>query len=286
MASTRKTTTKAKASTPAPVVEAVIAKAEQPAKVEQPAPRAFNPFASAPKLEPTSSKPKAKGKKARDEFEIENLDKDAAFSVLEAVLKAEGDLVHEQVRQDSIEHYVDLMIEQGKKPDSWVGVGEFASASCEIRRRGSNMPIDEETAMALQSKGIPVDKKVRVPERLVLNPEFQNDPSKQHLLQRLADIVAKDPVLSKETIVLNQPEEFSYITSEASLDVLAKTGDRGLIRQFVERLATFAVGKYKFDGMPIESSEKTGDGKVKSVTPEAKAKAIEILQKIGVLPRK
>jgi hypothetical protein len=271
------TARKKKETQPASAEQPQTAQVAKPAQAVQAEPRMFNPFASAPKVAPVST-PAKKGAKAREEVEIDGMDKLAAFKVLEKTLENEAGLIEQAVRDEVIEEYVSSMVETGKKPDSFVGIGDISSASCEIRRRGSNMPISPETAQALTERGIPVDKKVRVPERLVLNPEM----SQEHLI-RLAELVKKDPVLSKETVVMAQAEEFSYVTSESTLDMLAKTKDAGLIRQFLSQLATFAVGKFKIEGVEIESSEKNAEGeKIKSVTPAAKAKAIEILKKMGI----
>lgn len=273
----------AKAKKQVNVAEAAIAKAE-PAKVAQvaqpaqPAQAAFNPFASAPKLEKVAP-PKAKGK-TRDEVELEGLDILAAFEVIEKVLEQEMGMIKSQVRQEVVDHYVTLMTNLGKKPDSFVGIGENSSASCEIRRRGSNMPMAPETAELLSQRGVSVSKNVKVPRRLVLNPDLP-----QEMLMKLAQIVQSDPELSKHHVVAEQEEEFSFCASETTLDELAATKDQEFIRSVVEQTATFAVGKFKLEGIEIESKSKDGDKTSKAVTPTAKSAALAILQKIGVFPK-
>lgn len=264
-----------------------------PATPRQPAPsgvgvrgavQAFNaadPFGAVPTTAPISPTKKGKGKE-REAVEIENLDTLASFKVLEKVLEQEAGLIEANVRQLVIDRYVEAMAENGKKPDSFVGVGEHSSASCEIRRRGSNMPLDEETALALQGRGISVEKKVKVPSRFVINPEIPQDA-----LQRLAELVKTDPVLSQHTVVMKQPEEYTWTTSETTLDALAQTKDAEFILDQLERLATFAVGKFKIDGVDIEAATGQTDEeghKIKAVTPGAKARAIKHLTRIGVLP--
>lgn len=234
----------------------------------------FNPFADAETLATVAS-PKKSSSKNRDEVEIDGLDKLAAFKVLEKVLESEASLVEAAVRSEVVEKYIEGMMESGRKPDSFLGTGDTSSASCEIRRRGSNMPLDDDTVKSLTAKGIPVDKKVKVPQRYVLNPEASQDA-----LVKLAALVKKDPELSN--IIKIQPEEYSFVTNEATIEMLAKSQDRQLISDMVERVATFAVGKFKIDGAEIEQKS---DG-AKSVTPAAKAQAIAILQKMGVLPKK
>jgi hypothetical protein len=222
------------------------------------------------------NKPAAKAGKDREEVELgPELDSLAAFKVMEKVLGEEGGLLQKAVRNRVVEMFRERMIKDGKKPDNFLGVGERSSASCEIRRRGSDIPLDADTAAALESKGIPVDKKVKVPERLILNPELD-----QTTLMRLAELVKKDPVLKNQVVVMRQEEEYNYIVAESTMDMLAKSGDLELVQQMLEKLATFAVGKFKLDGLDIEAGEK----EKKKVTPEAKAAALQILQDMGVLP--
>lgn len=141
------------------------------------------------------------------------------------------------------------------------------------------MPLDEETALALQQRGISIEKKVKVPARFIINPEVPQD-----VLVRLAELVKTDPVLSGQTVVMKQPEEYSYVVGETTIDALAKTGDAEFILDMIEKCATFAVGKFKLDGMDIEATVRNGEEKQKSVTPGAKAAALKILRSIGVFP--
>lgn len=265
---------KVTADTVAEAPKAEVAKPAEPAKPEQPAtPANTNPFGSAKVLAPTAPAKKSKSK-SRDEYEITDLDKDAAFQVVKKVLEDEGAIIHEQCRAEAQERYIELMIEMGRKPDSFVGEGERSKASCEMRKRASNLPVDPETVAKLQARGISVEKKVKVQKLYAFNPELS-----QEKLMEIGEVLAK---AGFGDVVVQQPEESIFVTTDATLDELARTGDRDFIREFVEKVSTISVGKFTIDGNPIEA----GKGAEKAVTPEAKAAAIEILQKLGVLPKK
>jgi len=237
---------------------------------------AIDLFNNAPTVEKVEKK-KA-GKKEREEVEIDELDKLASFKILEKVLEEESSGLQARVRQTVIDFFAERMAETGSKPDSFVGVGEYAHASCEMRRRGSNMPLDPETVERLINAGLEscINRNVKVPERLILNPNLP-----QESLVRLAELVKSDAQLKNEVVVMRQEEEFNFSVSESGLDMIAKSRDGELILSVLEKMATFAIGKFKIDGESIEQ----GKDDDKCITPNAKKRAIEALISFGVLPQ-
>lgn len=236
-------------------------------------------FENAPNAAPVTPTKSKKGKE-RQALDVEGLDDVAAFRVLGKVLEQESAGHEARVKENVISMYVDMLIDQGKKPESFLGIGEISSASCEIRKKASNVALSEDTVKLLKQRGIPVDSSVKVPARFIINPDLP-----QEALAQLANLVKNDPMLSKMAIVLKQPEESISTVSESSIDVLAKTGDRELIESLITEVATFAVGKFMLNGEGIETKVEGSDGEKQSVvTPTAKRSAIEILIRMGVIP--
>lgn len=231
-----------------------------------------NPFgivAEAPK----TAKPKAKGKE-REQVELgSKLDKLAAFKVIEKLLEDEGKLIQNEVKEEVITLFAEKAHESGKKPESFVGLGERAQASCELRRRGSNMPISPEVADELTQLGIPFEKNIKVPERFVINPALD-----QETLMHLGKLVQNDPLLKGKNVVMKQAEEHTQVVSEETIEALAKNTSVETCKMLLEKVATFAIGKFNFDGCAIEDGDK-------HVTENAKAIAISLLQEMGVLPQ-
>jgi hypothetical protein len=237
---------------------------------------ALDLFNNAPTVEKVEKKKTSK--KEREEVEINDLDKLASFKVLEKVLEEESSGLQARIREEVVNFFAERMSETGQKPDSFVGIGEYATASCEIRRRGSNMPLDPETVERLIGAGLEscINRNVKVPERLILNPNLSQDS-----LVRLAELVKNDSVLKNEVVVMRQEEEFNFSVSESGLDLIAKSRNAELILSVLEKMATFAIGKFKIDGESIEQ----GKDDDKCVTPNAKKRAIEALISFGVLPQ-
>lgn len=232
----------------------------------------LNPFEDAPVIAKTNSPSKKKGKE-RPCVELgDKLDKLAAFKVLEKLLENEAAILNAEVREEVIGKFASDAHEIGRKPDSFVGVGSRSRASCEIRKRGSNMPLSPEVVEQLEQLGIPYSKQVKVEERFVLNPALD-----QATLGYLAEVIKKDPKLKGKQIIMKQNEEYINTVSDDTIDQMAKKVSVDTMRVLLEKVATFAIGKYSFDGNNIEDGDK-------QVTTEAKSIALSILQEMGVLP--
>lgn len=235
------------------------------------APANINPFASAPEA-PKVAKP-SKAKRERVAVELgDKLDRLAAFKVFHKLIDGEAKILEAEVREDVIARFAETACSTKSRPESFIGTGERATASCEIRRRGSNMPISDEVRADLDHLGIPYDTLDKVPERFIINPEIDQDT-----LAHLAKIVQTDPKLKGKTIVMKQSQEATHVVSEATIDGLASVTTPETCKALLEKVATFAIGKFNFDGAAIEGGDK-------NVTPEAKAIALSLLQEMGVLP--
>lgn len=232
-----------------------------------------NPFAVVPPLAPVVKI----DKKEKKEIEIEGMELLAALQVLIKSIEGETELLQKAVKEKAIENFISQMLKTGKKPDSYLGVEAIAQASCEIRKRGSNLAVSEDAAKKLAEHGIMLEKKVNIPARYVFNPNLT-----QEQLMAVGEVLATNPKLRSievmveengkvvkkplaDEIVKLQPEEAYYATSDSTLDQLAATQNELLIRATVESAAVFAVGKFKLD------------------CADPKAKAIEIAKKKGVL---
>jgi hypothetical protein len=249
---------------------------QQPKPVGVGVKSALDLFNNAPTVEKVEKK-KA-GKKEREEVEIDDLDKLASFKVLEKVLEQEAKGLQARIREEVVNFFAERMAETGQTLSSFVGIDDCSTASCEIRRKGSNMPLDPETVERLIGAGLEscINRNVKVPERLILNPNLSQDS-----LVRLAELVKNDAVLKNEVVVMRQEEEFTCVVSESGLDLIAKSRNAELILSVIEKMATFAIGKFKIDGESIEQ----GKDDDKCVTPNAKKRAIESLISFGVLPQ-
>ena len=239
-------------------------------------------FGTAPSAAPTT-KTGGGGGGGRDQIAFgADLDRLAAFKVLIDALEGPAKQLQEQLRIKSYELYATRAKGYGKHPSSFLATGKKSTASVEMRRRGSNMPInDPEVKNELTKFGIPLQENVKVLERFVFNAEFLQD---EKIRNAISAAFSSHPTLAPiaSQIIQKQEKEFNWVTTEMTLEVAAQKLTEDDYARLVPYLSTLAIGKFHINGAPIVSKIK---GEESVVTPEAKAIAIEMLQEMGVLPK-
>lgn len=254
------------------------------AKIKKPteAPKApkIDIFASAKSTPQVSDVKSSKGK---DRFTINfgaELDQLAAIEVLIDSLEGLGGQLKSALRERAYDEFTEQNTKAKKHSSSFVATGEHAQASVEVRRRGSNMPINDDVVLGqLQAAGVPLEKKIKVPERFVFNhAHLQN----QDIRDALQEALMSHPKLKAiaGSLIERQEEEFTWSPSQETLQVAAATMNPDTYRNLVPFLTTLAIGKWHLDG----EATKQGTGEEKSITPGAKSAAIGMLQEMGVLP--
>jgi len=235
-------------------------------------------FSTAAKTE-TVFKTKKKGKEDRKEHAFgEDLDRLAAFEIVIAALKGPAEQLKEELKERAMAFYAAEAVETKNHPASFLAVGDTATASAEMRRRGSNMPVnDPDVRTALTAAGIVLTEQVKIPERFVFNDEFLKIET---VRTAISEAFAAHPVLKPiaSQLIKKQEKEFTYIVPENGLDLAAQRLDEEQYMQLVPHLSTFALGKFQLDGEAITE----GKGDEKTVTSAAKAKAVDMLKKMGV----
>lgn len=225
----------------------------------------------------------AKSGKGKDRFTIEfgtDLDRLAAIEVLIDSLEGLGGQLKSSLRERAYDEFTEQNTKAKKHNSSFVATGEHAQASVEVRRRGSNMPISDKAVLEqLQAAGVPLEKKIKVPERFVFNnAHLQN----QDIRDALQEALLSHPKLKAiaGSLVERQEEEFTWSPSEEALQVAAASLDADVYRNLVPFMTTLAIGKWHLDG----EATNEGKGEAKTITPGAKSAAIGMLQEMGVLP--
>lgn len=216
-----------------------------------------------------------KSKKVKAEIQLEKLDLIASLKVMEKTFENECQIHMAEAKEVSLEAMVEFCHSTKLPPESLMGTGERSTASVEIRRKGTNSPLTSDAVKALTEAGVEFDNNVTVPARFVMNPDLSQD-----ILLKISMAIMKDPTLRaihEVTPIIQRQEEVSInVASEETIRQIAKLNDKDQVRELLKVTTTLAIGKFNFDGDKIEQD--------KSVTVEAKAVAIGILQTAGVLP--
>jgi hypothetical protein len=220
---------------------------------------------NAPTIE--APKPKTKGKKHRLEIPMEGLDPVAALGVVEKALKAVSKQLVGEIKDRIVGIFLGQMTASGIKPDGFTAIGPLATGLCGLKKRGSNLSVDEATAIRLRAKGIHLDLIEKVPERLVINPEVLKD---QAAIAAVAEAIKGHPALEGITVIMQQKAETRYAVSDETLPQLARSaGEFEDLREILGNVAIVTLGRFEFRGCSDSSDQKR--------------KAIEILEEAGIL---
>lgn len=225
----------------------------------------------------------AKSGKGKDRFTIEfgtDLDRLAAIEVLIDSLEGLGKQLKSSLRERAYDEFTEQNTKAKKHNSSFVATGEHAQASVEVRIRGANLPVtDADVLEQLRAAEIPLEKKIKVPERFVFNnAHLQN----QDIRDALQEALTSHPKLKAiaGSLIERQEEEFTWSLCKEALQVAAAGLDADKYRNLVPFMTTLAIGKWHLDGEATDQ----GKGAAKTITPGAKSAAIGMLQEMGVLP--
>lgn len=138
-------------------------------------------------------------KPAKKEIAIEGLQSlaqvDAAIKALEG-LKAS---LEPKVKANAFTAFVNMA--DGTKPDSFTGLDGDASASMELRKRGTNSALKVDEVILLQRHGINPLKEVICPELFAINPKYAGDAALLGKVETaLADIVPEDFIVQQAEV--------------------------------------------------------------------------------------
>lgn len=158
------------------------------------APRGANLFAAASAIAPKPKSPKAS---LKPEVQVERLELYAAIAAATKSLVSMLETVGEQVKDTITAHFVEKGIQQGAQPLNFDGIDGRARASCQIKKRSSNSPLDATEVALLEKHGIPMETVTDVVETFIINPAHATNAE---LLERVSRALEKVPGLPADFI--------------------------------------------------------------------------------------
>jgi hypothetical protein len=147
----------------------------------------------------TPAKTGKASKPAKKEIAIEGLESlaqvDAAIKALEGIKAS----LEPKVKATAFTAFVNMA--DGVKPDSFTGVDGQATASMELRKRGTNSALKVDEVILLQKHGINPLKEVTCPELFAINPKYAGDATLLGKVEAaLSDIVPADFIVQQAEI--------------------------------------------------------------------------------------
>jgi hypothetical protein len=168
------------------------------------------PIAAGPA--PRSAKPPAVVK------EIPGLRAVAALSEASDILAAIAALKTAPVKAAGLDYFISEGRRTGEVPANFQGIEGEASASIQLRAKGTNEALAPEAVQLLNEAGVPVARFVALPRTYIVNPELAGDEK----------LVAK---AGKALAAAGLPIGFIQLQEEISWDVVDKDALRAIFHQ-------------------------------------------------------
>lgn len=156
-------------------------------------------------------------KKTKDEHEISGI---CDLALLDALIKsatAMKESIETEVKTRGFEIFMES--KGGTRPSSFVGVDGAATASVEMRKRGTNSKLTDDEAEVLRAQGIEPFKQIVTQELFAINPSYAADSK---LLSKVEK--ALDKLDLPKDFIVKQEEVSKLVVSDEMLDTAFKDG--------------------------------------------------------------
>lgn len=185
-------------------------------------------FANAKKLSTKKAKPE------KPHFKIPGLRRYEFLTVLIDKLTDLKNTLNGEIKSNARGVFLSEAKRLRKKPDNFVGVDGFSTASIELRKRSSNSPLTEDEIKSLAAWNIPVGKVDKVEETFVINPAYIADSA---LLKRVEKALKNVKDLP-EDFILRQEGETKYVVTDETLE---KVFEKDLGKNFIDTICVLGV---------------------------------------------
>jgi hypothetical protein len=136
-----------------------------------------------------------------------------------------------------------MEIANGTRPTSFEGIDGDATASVELRKRGTNSALNDDEVAALATAGIVPFKQVVTNGLFAINPKYAEDAT---LLGKVEKALAK---IVPEDFIVQQEEVSKNVVSDEMLDAAFRDGKSPAI---IELLTTMALKPKLSDAYSME----------------------------------
>jgi len=196
-------------------------------------PKSANPFANAKVIAAVKSTKKDDKKKVQ----IDGLNTLANIDAVMKALKAMRDTVEVDIKTAQKDYFVAEAVRTGTRPDNFRGIDGNASASCELRTRGTNSPLNPEEVKLCKEYGLPTATETSVQETFIINPEYLGNGA---LLERVGAAIAKVKDIPEDFIKKQEAVSKTVVDAKA-LEVLCATKDANKISTLLGVVGVLAL---------------------------------------------
>jgi hypothetical protein len=205
----------------------------------------------------------AKAKKEKLEIAMPQLQQLAEIKALMASLEGVAKSLEGELKSSGFEKFLEMA--GSSRPESFRGVDGMASASIEMRKRGTNSALNEDEIATLKQLGIEPFEQTITTEMFGINPEYAADAK---LMAKVETALSKVTGLPSDFIV-KQEGRSKFVVS----DEMLTAGFEKKHRAAIEIMTTMAIKPKLEEGYPMEA---LFDNVKEIVQPSKKAKLAKL----------
>lgn len=163
-----------------------------------------------------AAKPTAKAKKEKLQIEVPGLSDLAKLDALIKAATAMKATLKSDIKAFGFDQFMDMA--GGTRPSSFEGVDGVATASVELRKRGTNSALNDDEVAVLERFKIEPFKQVVTNGLFAINPKYAEDTALLGKVERaLTKIVPED-------FIVQQAEVSKFVVSDEMLDDAFRAG--------------------------------------------------------------
>lgn len=215
-------------------------------------------FAKAKSIEKA---PTAKAKPEKKEIPLAKLQQLCEIKALMQTLEGACKSLESEVKLAGFEEFIKM--DTVGRPESFRGTDGMASASVEMRKRGTNSALNEDEVKLLREHGIEPFSQEVTKQLFAINPKYAED---ENLLAKVEKALAK---IVPEDFIVQQEGVNKYVVTDEMLDLAFKKRDRTVL----EITTCMALKPKLNDEYPMAS---LFDNVKVIVQPEVKAKKVAL----------
>lgn len=172
-----------------------------------------NLFAAA---KPIDSPKVAKAKAAKTEVTIAGLQQYAELKALQAAIAAVIGTLETEIKGQAFDMFVETAEETHKAPPSFNGVEGIATVNVQMRKRGTNSPLNDGELAVLEAAGIEAFEETSVQELFAINPTYAAD---NKLLAKVSKALEK---IVPDDFIMKQEKKAKMVVSTDTMEAAFK----------------------------------------------------------------
>lgn len=205
----------------------------------------------------------AKAKPEKKELAIAKLQQVAEIKALMQTLAGTLETIETEVKTAGFEAF--LAMDCVGRPESFRGVDGLASASVEMRKRGTNSALNEDECKLLREHGIEPFEQTVTRQLFAINPAYAENADLMTRVEKALSKVAGLP----EDFIVQQDGVSKFVVTDEMLDLAFKKRDRNVLQV----TTTMALKPKLSDEYPMAS---LFDNVKAIVQPEVKTRKVAL----------